>query len=898
MTVWLLTAVLLVGHGGAYLPCKSLFHLPGDFIIGGLFPVHYNSTWQRGTLEPGLPSCTGLNSWGFSQFQAMRLAVEEINNSSSMLPNITLGYHVWDTCHENIYLQAALQLPQDHLLSVQGGSSNKVVAVVGPDEADMTLLTSRILTFYHLPQQDSCTILCDCHLDFVYVAVIHTVSFLQMATNKLSMYFLLNLKYGYPTLIWGRWVFLSRLCIQISYSAKDQRFTDQNLFPLLFRMVPNENHQIYGILSLIQAFDWKWVSAVGSGTKSSQKAIQTLVAEASARNICISYQGVMTGYDEISKIQLQRIVRNTVKAKTNVTIVFGEEDAVYQFFMTVIELNVIGKVWIAPETWVLSDFIASIPDIGKTGTILGLTIKPIKLFQFTRFVENAVRCSTLSNGSSQLLSGPKKLAGMESCGQSCDECHLPSHDLNNILKSSIWHWSFYSYAAIYAVAEALHMRLRCDTGACQADEEFEPLQLYELLYQVNFPLQNYTIKFSSQGDLFLGYDVLTWAWTNGTLAPKTIGSFSYDDLDIASSQISWATPDGQVPQSICITVCEEGQIRSKQTLDECSCRCEDCLEGTYPNKTYLDVCIPCPQGTWSPKKSDRCFPPTLTFLDMNDTTIAALLTLTIADFLLLCGCLLVFAVHWQTPVVKAAGGKLAFVMLGSLLACCATTSLFVGRPTPLTCLVRQPAFAISFTLCVSCLLVRSFQIIFIFKMACKLPMIHKYWLKYRGTFFFVAISSGVQAVVCFLWLFFSPPSLQADVVSKKETFLRCSEGHSLGLGAVLTYITLLCGACFVFAFWGRNLPKNYSEARLQTVSMLVFLMAWGCFMLIYTTTEGKGKQIAALQMFTVQTSVYAILCTFFLPKCYIILFKPQANTVAHFQTCIQAYTTTTRNSAK
>ncbi|XP_060115250.1 taste receptor type 1 member 1-like [Heteronotia binoei] len=712
-----------------------------------------------------------------------------------------------------------------------------MIAVVGPDLADMTLLTSRVLTLYRLPQ--------------------------------------------------------------ISYSAKDQRFTDPNLFPLLFRMVPNENHQIYGILSLIQAFEWKWVSAVGSGTKSSKKAIQTLVAEASARNICITYRGVMMGDDEIAKIQLQRIVSSTVKAKTNITIVYAEEDAAYKFFKTVVELKVTGKVWLALESWVLSSLVASIPGIEKTGTVIGLTIKPIKLPQFTRFVERTMRCKVLSNRTSLVFSGSEKRAETESCSQLCEECHwLPQESLANILKSSIWHWSFYTYAAIYAVAEALHLRLKCDTGSCQRDDNFEPWQLYDWLYNVNFPLQNYTIRFSSQGDIFLGYDVLTWIWTNGTVVAKRIGNFSSETLNITSSKIRWATPDGQVPQSVCITVCDEGQIRSKQMLDECSCRCEDCLEGTYPNQTYLDTCIPCPPSTWSPQKSQQCFPPTLTFLNLKDTTVTILLILSIADLFLLCSCLLVFATHWQTPVVKAAGGKLAFIMLGSLLTCCAATSVFVGRPTTFSCLIRQPIFALSFTLCVSCLLVRSFQIIFIFKMAHKLPMVRKYWLKYQGSYFFVAISCGLQALLCFLWLYFSPPSLHSDVVSKKEIFLRCSEGHFLGLWAVLAYITLLCGACFVFAFWGRKLPKNYNEARLQTISMLVFLMAWGSFMLIYTTTEGKGKQIAALQMFTVQTSVYAILCTFFLPKCYIILFKPQANTVAHFQTCIQAYTATVCNSAK
>lgn len=299
---------------------------------------------------------------------------------------------------------------------------------------------------------------------------------------------------------------------------------------------------------------------------------------------------------------------------------------------------------------------------------------------------------------------------------------------------------------------------------------------------------------------------------------------------------------------------------------------------------------------WSPAKSGECFYPRITHLDTKSINVLALMIGAIVGFCLLCGCLLVFATHWQTPVVKAAGGKLAFVMLASLMASCATTSLFVGRPTSRLCLIRQPLFAVSYTLCVSCLLVRAFQIIFIFKLARRFPRVYKCWVKYKGTYCTVVLSTGVQGLLCLIWLYFSPPTLQGDIISAKETFLRCLEGHFLGLGIVLAYIMVLGGACFMFAFLGRKLPKNYSEARLVTVSMLVFLMGWGCFMLIYITTEGKGKQIPDLQMFTMQTSVYAILCTFFLPKCYIILFKPQYNTVAHFQTVIQAYTTTICNT--
>lgn len=83
----------------------------------------------------------------------MRLAVEEINNSSTLLPNITLGYHIWDTCQDSLYLQAAFQLsPHQWCHSHQGGCSQRVIGVVGPDTPEMTQLTARVFTFYGLPQ--------------------------------------------------------------------------------------------------------------------------------------------------------------------------------------------------------------------------------------------------------------------------------------------------------------------------------------------------------------------------------------------------------------------------------------------------------------------------------------------------------------------------------------------------------------------------------------------------------------------------------------------------------------------------------------------------------------------------------------------------------------------------
>lgn len=96
-----------------------------------------------------------LSSWGYTQFQAMRLAVEEINNSSALLPNLTLGYYIWHSCNKQVQLQAIFHLVSDRLHCCHAGFTNKIIAVVGPDKPDMTQLAARIFTFYKLPQVSS-----------------------------------------------------------------------------------------------------------------------------------------------------------------------------------------------------------------------------------------------------------------------------------------------------------------------------------------------------------------------------------------------------------------------------------------------------------------------------------------------------------------------------------------------------------------------------------------------------------------------------------------------------------------------------------------------------------------------------------------------------------------------
>ncbi|KAK1900337.1 Vomeronasal type-2 receptor 1 [Dissostichus eleginoides] len=75
--------------------------MDGDYVIGGVFSFHYymHTVKHNYTTMPEPLSCAGsINSRGLRFSRAMVFAIEQINNSTELLPGIKLGYEIYDSC--------------------------------------------------------------------------------------------------------------------------------------------------------------------------------------------------------------------------------------------------------------------------------------------------------------------------------------------------------------------------------------------------------------------------------------------------------------------------------------------------------------------------------------------------------------------------------------------------------------------------------------------------------------------------------------------------------------------------------------------------------------------------------------------------------------------------------
>ncbi|XP_069478247.1 extracellular calcium-sensing receptor-like [Ambystoma mexicanum] len=331
-----------------------------------------------------------------------------------------------------------------------------------------------------------------------------------------------------------------------------------------------------------------------------------------------------------------------------------------------------------------------------------------------------------------------------------------------------------------------------------------------------------------------------------------------------------------IPRSACSDPCKPGHRKVTQPrLPICCFNCVLCPEGEIANQSDSNECLKCPDHHWANDRRDICIPKTVEFLSFQDGLGATLATLAAVSCIFPATILLVFIKNRDTPVVKANNRELSFLLLIALTLCFLCSLIFIGQPQRITCILRQTAFGVIFAFCVSCLLAKTILVVVAFNSTKPNSSLRK-WIGHWLPNLILISCTSVQVLICSVWLAISSPFPQYDVTSHTSIVtIKCNEGSTLAFWFMLGYLGLLASVSFGVAFLARKLPDSFNEATYITFSMLGFVSVWVSFIPAYVST--KGKYMVAVEIFAILSSTYGLLCCIFMPKCYIIWFRPDMN---------------------
>ncbi|XP_075115876.1 vomeronasal type-2 receptor 26-like [Leptodactylus fuscus] len=333
----------------------------------------------------------------------------------------------------------------------------------------------------------------------------------------------------------------------------------------------------------------------------------------------------------------------------------------------------------------------------------------------------------------------------------------------------------------------------------------------------------------------------------------------------------------QIPVSRCSEPCLPGsRKKTRETVHSCCYDCVPCSEGEISNVTDADSCSKCQSAEWSNEKRDRCLPKVMEFISYHNDTIAS-----VSSCVSFFGCLVtgsifgIFISYRDTPIVKANNRNLSYLLLVSIILSFLSVFLFLGRPSDVTCRLRETSFGVFFSVAVSSLLAKTVMVCVAFK-STKPGSPWRKWLSVKLPYTIVLLCSSFQVVICVLWLSISPPFQDLDTQSYPEKIIiQCNEGSDLWFYSMLGYMGLLAAVSFLLAFMVRTLPDSFNEAKYITFSMLLFCSVWMAMIPAYLST--RGKYMVAVEIFAVMASSAGLLACVFFPKCFIILFRSEKN---------------------
>ncbi|XP_065792620.1 metabotropic glutamate receptor 5 isoform X2 [Muntiacus reevesi] len=814
---------------------RVVAHMPGDIIIGALFSVHHQPTVDKVHER----KCGAVREqYGIQRVEAMLHTLERINSDPTLLPNITLGCEIRDSCwHSAVALEQSIEFIRDSLISseeeeglvrcVDGSSSSfrskkPIVGVIGPGSSSVAIQVQNLLQLFNIPQ--------------------------------------------------------------IAYSATSMDLSDKTLFKYFMRVVPSDAQQARAMVDIVKRYNWTYVSAVHTEGNYGESGMEAFKDMSAKEGICIAHSYKIysnAGEQSFDKL-LKKLTSHLPKAR--VVACFCEGMTVRGLLMAMRRLGLAGEfLLLGSDGWADR---YDVTDGYQREAVGGITIKlqspDVKWFDdyylklrpetnlrnpwFQEFWQHRFQCRL--EGFAQENSKYNK-----TCNSSLT---LRTHHVQDSKMGFVIN-------AIYSMAYGLHnMQMSlCPgyAGLCDAMKPIDGRKLLDSLMKTNFTgVSGDMILFDENGDSPGRYEIMNFKEMGKDYFDYiNVGSWDNGELKMDDDEV-WAKKS-HIIRSVCSEPCEKGQIKVIRKGEvSCCWTCTPCKENEYVFDEY--TCKACQLGSWPTDDLTGCDLIPVQYLRWGDPEPIAAVVFACLGLLATLFVTAIFIIYRDTPVVKSSSRELCYIILAGICLGYLCTFCLIAKPKQIYCYLQRIGIGLSPAMSYSALVTKTNRIARILagskkKICTKKPRFMSACAQLVIAFILICIQLGIIVALFIM----EPPDIMHDYPSIREVYLICNTTN-LGVVTPLGYNGLLILSCTFYAFKTRNVPANFNEAKYIAFTMYTTCIIWLAFVPIYF---GSNYKIITM-CFSVSLSATVALGCMFVPKVYIILAKPERNVRSAFTT--------------
>ena len=785
-------------------------------IIGGLVPVH------RKTDTTENKCADVVNTRGFQALAAMLFTLEEINNDTSILPNITLGAKIYDTClSQTIGVDGAKQLVRYSLRN----TTSPLVAAIGPSRSDVSIPVANILRAFDIPQVSYLSTSPELSNKDIYSYFFRTIS-----SDTFQAKAMVDVVQSFG------WKYVLTVFSTTQFAAKGmERF---------YKYAERANICIAKKIEL-KNFSTRddYENAIRQLTEAKKSFTKGQLDVVVLYCILKDFAGLM----EAAQKLFQRDMHFTWISSE-----WSDIDIVPEGLEVIVEGALTVNHW-AGQVQRFNRFLLSRnPSNNNYGR------------WFEEFWQEVMNCD-LSQTSRKSSRFPRKCTENDTIP--ANHITAPTHSVMN---------------AVYAIAHALDDMRKdvCQTrsGICSSMRSINGKDLLRYLRNVSFldTSDNKPFRFDGNQEVDGDYVIYNYRRSQDTGHYRAVQVGSWHGiatrngqiegrLNLNRNRIAWGgMARDSPPQSYCSRECKSTQVRiPEQSQPECCWSCQDC--GTRSIVTN-NSCEACPPGYEA--SNNTCTEVPTRYPSWAHPAAKALILVTSLVILVTIATAAFYAVKRDHPAIKATGKELCVIMFLGILSCQVASLLYFVKPTDALCKARLFAGTVSMTKCYAPVLLRTSRVYRIFKSAQFSP-VQPPFISPRSQIAAACGLVAVQVAITIMWLLAVPPSVVRDYQHQDHTLLICSSKRKT-MAITLAYNTILILISTVYAFKTRNLPQNFNEAKFITISMSVTCSVWLIFIPTYLSTTDavlRAHLVSGILLLIGATTLGGML----LPRVFVVL---------------------------